>query len=726
MPSPRRAFAHRIFVLLLIAFVTGIVGCEHKDAPVQASKADLTAANAQIAQPAWLGERLPEHTAAYARIPSLWGTLSAPDGRPLDSALASAEHVKIIASLRKAVHTDPLIAQTGAGPILELLLGDQGAPLEIAVIDASDGVSPASRALATTVLDVPDIAVLNARVAALSGPNSPLQAPFDANGDATLKQNGALHFDTQTHRLYVSFGTTASALTLQQDLAQLKARRAHPMQDAEREIDSSGQGLFVWMSAKGLNNALAAQLPPQLQPDGLLRDAILHAQSIALGWGTVDGHGRLQLQIRAPQSRLLGYLAPNAGDVDLKTSGKPGWAITMALPGAENLQAMRDGLDRDYAPGLHAQFDNGLAQVQAKTGIDPVEFAKFVGPQLVAFGDANGTYVALCVRDRKALYAKLDVLGKRFNWQSSVVKSGDLEIHHLHIPGFDATTSQPGMDPKARAWMQLYARIGSHFYWVEDGDYLVFASVPQLLVDRVAAKPDTSLGQWLHDQSYSSAHTVLGVAATNHNMQREVYYTYLGALQALGDALGQSIDLTTLPSAGQLKLPVDGAIGFAVEATDQRVALQMTYEQTPIEGLVGGGGTSSMTAVAVVAILAAISIPAYQDYVIRSQVSEGAALSEGAKTAVAEYYANQGRMPHDNAAAGVAEATSIAGAYVSRVQIVDGQIRAIYSSHTPQKANAALDGGALEFSPAPENGAIHWTCGSTNIPQKYLPTVCRH
>ncbi len=716
----------RLLLAAALAAMTVVIGCNrHDDKPIAVDQAALTRANTQIAQPGWLRERLPEHTVAYARIPSLWGVLSAPDGRPLDAALANDQHVQIIAKLRKAVHTDPVIAQTGAGPVLELLLGDQGAPLEIAVIDASDGASPFSRALITTVLDVPDIAALNARLAALSSPQSPLQAPFDAHGDAALKQYGALHFDMQTHRLYVSIGTTASALTLEQDLAQLKTTRTHPMQEAEREIDSSGQGLFVWMSVKGLNATIAAQLP-QLSPGSLLQDYIAHAQSIAFGWGTVDGRGRLQVQIRAPQSRLLGYLAPNAGEVDLKTAGKPAWAITMALPDADNLQAMRDGLDRDYVAGVRARFDSGMAQLQAKIGIDPIEFAKLVGPHLVAFSDTNGRFIALRVRDRRALYAKLDELGKRFDWKSSIVKVGDAHIHHLHIPGIDIAGNQLGMDPKTRAWMQLYTRIGRHLYWVEDGDYLVFASVPQLLVDRVASKPDTPLAAWLHDnQSYNNAHTVLGFAATTHNMQREVYYAYLGGLQALCDALGQSVDLMALPSAGQLHLPVEGATGVALEATDQRIALQMTYEQTPIEGLFGGGGNAT-TGVAVAAILAAIAIPAYQDYVIRSQVSEGASLAEGSKTAVAEYFASTGKMPQDNAVAGVASAASISGSYVAEVQVDAGQIRVIYSSHVPQKANAALDGGVLLFSPAPENGNIRWTCSSANIPAKYLPTICRH
>ena len=61
-----------------------------------------------------------------------------------------------------------------------------------------------------------------------------------------------------------------------------------------------------------------------------------------------------------------------------------------------------------------------------------------------------------------------------------------------------------------------------------------------------------------------------------------------------------------------------------------------------------------MIVVAIIAILAAIAIPAYQDYTIRAQVSEGLTLSTGAKTAVWDFVADKGRMPPSNTSAGLA------------------------------------------------------------------------
>jgi type IV pilus assembly protein PilA len=132
-----------------------------------------------------------------------------------------------------------------------------------------------------------------------------------------------------------------------------------------------------------------------------------------------------------------------------------------------------------------------------------------------------------------------------------------------------------------------------------------------------------------------------------------------------------------------------------------------------------------MIVVAIIAILAAIAIPAYQDYLVRSQVSEGAVLTDGAKTAVAEYYSNKGTMPGDNASAGLASAASITGSYVSSVTVLNGKITAEFSESSPQKANHAIDGLTFVLSPVTSTGTTAWTCNGGTVPQKYLPSSCR-
>jgi len=133
-----------------------------------------------------------------------------------------------------------------------------------------------------------------------------------------------------------------------------------------------------------------------------------------------------------------------------------------------------------------------------------------------------------------------------------------------------------------------------------------------------------------------------------------------------------------------------------------------------------------MIVVAIIAILAAIAIPAYQDYLIRSQVSEGAVLSDGAKTAMGEFYSNTGHFPQVNSSAGLALSGSILGKYVAGVDVStkNGQIQAKFNNTT---ANKKIQGLVLAFSAITNAGSISWSCtnAATTIDAKYLPTACR-
>lgn len=135
-----------------------------------------------------------------------------------------------------------------------------------------------------------------------------------------------------------------------------------------------------------------------------------------------------------------------------------------------------------------------------------------------------------------------------------------------------------------------------------------------------------------------------------------------------------------------------------------------------------------MIVVAIIAILAAIAIPAYQDYVARSQVSEAAGLAAGAKTAVAEQYANKGSFAAiTNTTAGLAKAGSIKGEYVASVQVTAGKVAAKMQATGAGRVNAKVAGKTLEFSPIDRGGSIEWSCdqAGTNIDPKYRPSVCR-
>jgi len=136
-----------------------------------------------------------------------------------------------------------------------------------------------------------------------------------------------------------------------------------------------------------------------------------------------------------------------------------------------------------------------------------------------------------------------------------------------------------------------------------------------------------------------------------------------------------------------------------------------------------------MIVVAIIAILAAIAIPAYQDYVIRSQVSEGSSLAEGSKTAVAEFFSNKGYFPGSNVSAGVATNTSIVGNYVTKVTITGGTAASGTITVTfGNSANSAIAGSTLVFKGTPNAGSTQFSCNSaagTTVNVKYRSTGCR-
>ena len=143
-----------------------------------------------------------------------------------------------------------------------------------------------------------------------------------------------------------------------------------------------------------------------------------------------------------------------------------------------------------------------------------------------------------------------------------------------------------------------------------------------------------------------------------------------------------------------------------------------------------------MIVVAIVGILAAVAIPAYQDYTIRAQVTEAMSLSSAAKAAVAETFANTGAFPTSNSAAGLS--ATISGKYVSDLTVgAGGVITATFGT----AANGKLNAKKLTLVPgtSPSNDIV-WQCGlkrlgasvftstgtdATDVDSKYLPTECR-
>ena len=148
-----------------------------------------------------------------------------------------------------------------------------------------------------------------------------------------------------------------------------------------------------------------------------------------------------------------------------------------------------------------------------------------------------------------------------------------------------------------------------------------------------------------------------------------------------------------------------------------------------------------MIVVAIIGILAAIAIPAYQDYTIRAQASEGLAMASAAKASISEYYADKGIFPANATALGWVDASNAvqlpSGKYVTSIDVTNGVITITYGG----LANTAIAAKTANLTPGyTDNGDIVWVCqdGATplnatfdtapaagDIPGKYMPSTCR-
>ena len=133
-----------------------------------------------------------------------------------------------------------------------------------------------------------------------------------------------------------------------------------------------------------------------------------------------------------------------------------------------------------------------------------------------------------------------------------------------------------------------------------------------------------------------------------------------------------------------------------------------------------------MIVIAIIAILAAIALPAYQDYTFRAKLSEVIVAGDACKNSVVEFFTDRGRLPSTLASSGC---SSNPTKFIASVTMpAAGSIRVTTTASTELRGAAGLVYALTPTTPGPTTEVLEWSCGTaagTTIPTKYVPSICR-
>ncbi len=764
----------RIQLGAVIALTVSFVACAPVGGMRPAGKSNLVQAAPVTAAGATLIDQLDRDAIFYMRLPNMTDGLT---GTTPENAVAygSTAHRAVIEQLRTRVKTMGLLAKLPG--MAALFLEDANGPIELAVIAPGQALSPA----AAVVLRVPIRATSTATLAATLTQGTPAPpVKFDANGNSVLMLQPempiALHFDAKSRLLSAQWKMGASTEIPAQFTAKRTGAKAVRGDFSMRAhaLDPSDAGPVLIVSTKVLAPYLSIAATGEADPgQRALIQALSELETIAMGVGQVNGSGQMSLELDGFSARMLSYLPQHSTRLDVPVLGAPSSVVTVQLPNKNEIVKLAKFAVR-LAGKSWRDFDDGVSAL----GFDPWQIFDVIGPSTQVINDDGGSILAVELKDPAAFEPYLDqvtaaLAGKNVGLHRRVVRARGKDYTWLWIkaappaeiaePKREARTPNVGSpfrtvglndadaqaaidnsteaysDQSERQTTQLESllalitnqRSGMGVYRIE-GNWLLLADVPQALYGRDVNS--AKLDAWMATQKQDFSHAMLGLSGRNTGWAKLGYQYYLSSLVKLANFLDTEIAIEAMPSALELNLPKSGAIGVTVDRLDRGMAFRVHYENSPLELMGGGGG--SLVAVATVGVLAAIAVPAYQDYTVRAETSVGMIAASSAKVELAEATLSAGRIPKkftfDN---------SSLDAKIASVEYLNQAIVVRFSD----AANTQLAGKKLTISPCvagrDQSQIVGWACGmaqcdvgvalnknamiSTDILAKYLPAECR-
>jgi len=710
-----------VLTVIVVAVVLTTVGCQQPTSSDSGRTDGFSAWDSAIADRAGLIDKLPDNTIAYLRLPGVWGLATAPKSSALGRGLDTPANREAIAALQARL-PELLAAELGQlAPVLTLLLETLRSPLEVALV--GDGPQPLEADLVIEGrFDFETVAELDAAMTELTDQAGLLQMLEPAEGEGPGQILATMFpifydFDPDTRRARFLTGMSASAEALA-DSYEWQPAAESPMRDFEQQIDASGHGLFLWADMAQLGPMMRQGLDDEelAQFEAL---GVFATRQLALGYGSSGGKARLAVLAEGREGQAWELTLPASDPIGFRSSGQPDAVLGLVVPGNDWLrrafESMGEHSDTELAEAnawLEKEID-----IDLHTAIDT-----FAG-QLIFVDDDNGSYLVLEGSGVENWTHFWDALARRFDIRQSTSPVSNTEIHHLVIPGIDLDEEMADLrddNPALAFFISRSMQVGTHLFWLPEGDRILIATVPQVLLARLDHPGDVVIGEWLANAGVGTERAGLFGALRIDDAPRRNYYAYISSLLGLADMLETEIDVSAFPTARELDLPGTGTIGFAVDYADGRLGATLAFENHPGDLLYAGGG--SLGGVAALGILAAVAVPAYQDYTVRAKLAAAYASTADFRNLLARHVAEQGELPDDTLARDWAAAIPL-GPHVAEAiwQTEPAALRLTLIG------DSGLDDGAeLLVVPQIEDDRLSgWSCTSETIEDKQLPSSCR-
>lgn len=717
---------------MLVLCCVLLSACDSDDSVVSDKAASLAYLDSRVSytvpNQAQLLQNLPQQSIAYARIPALRGILFGSQGSALQPAAAhdaiEQQWALIIEGLQKNILAK--LGDSEVDELLDLLISKQQAPIEMALIPGKAGVIT-PELLISTRLDYDSAQALTGlleEVANLSNGQLLLTSAPDAEGQFALageqiSVNG--YFESDSKRFVLHAGIQIDNKTLEAFRAQNMETRKDAY-DFERSIDEAGKGFAVWIDTKILWEQFSPLLPvPRRQA---LEKLGLHELAFAYaGNPSKDGHSSLTmvLQHGNPDQNAFNLSTPDQAR-DVKVSLPVKLATTLPLPNREHIEQIMSLIavvsDDD---SLAQTYQQGVDSLQEKHGIDLDKALGAFGPGGVLVNDRAGLWAALPILDQPAfdelIAWSVEHLGAELDTQAIAgVEYSHYEFPNLAKAAYSFAEKPTVDDQDQAAWLfSILDANNLHLYWHHEQSNLIIGLVPQTLLARQRHLSNSTVNNWLAAHKINWQGGLLSVLVESEALPRRIYRLHLDSLQRLSSLAGVNANLFAMPLAEDLQLPDQGRLGAQFSVSAEQIRFQLDYEESLADYLFG---TNAVAALAAVGVVAAIAVPAYENYSIRAQVAETLFATAQLKVSLAEFYYSNDRFPNAEEADEYYQQLPNAFAQFN----AEGQAIEI----TFYDDAGELAGKSIWIEPEILEGSIvRWQCQNQDIDLAQVPSDCR-